>query len=247
MRVLITGGSGFVGYWMHKTEPVGIDATYLNKEQYQSRWQYDKWDAIVHLAPVSPVRVLKYAYRYGTRILFASSGAVYGGLPNYQEYADNKRKWELACAQYDCVIARLFTFIGPRLNRHSAYEFVHMAKTGEIVVHSPDSVRSYLYGEDLGKWMWRLLGTGNGIYDVGGSVAYTMLEVAQIVSDVTDAKIRIEPTQPATSYIPDCRRAYALGCFETYGLHEAITNTFIDDCGGLGRAMDIADRNRYGV
>jgi nucleoside-diphosphate-sugar epimerase len=173
------------------------------------------------------MRVLKYAHRYDKRVMFASSGAVYGDLPNYKEYAEDKMSWERACAQsgVDCVIARLFTFVGPHLNRHGIYDFIQMAKKGEIAVAGPASVRSYLYGSDLGRWMWRLLLAGDGIYDVGGSVAYSMLEVARIVADVIPCKISIINSIPETHYVPNAIRAHMLGCVETVGLREAIERT----------------------
>jgi nucleoside-diphosphate-sugar epimerase len=224
MRVLITGGSGFVGYWMGQTQPKFIDATYLNRVQYHERWQNEKWGSIVHLAPVSPIRALKHAYRYGTRVLFASSGAVY---EQYTTYADNKRTWEQECTDSgaDVVIARLFSFIGERLNRHSAYDLIQMAKTGIIQIRgSGNAIRSYLYGADLGRWMWKLLLDGTGIYDMGSRFPYTILEVARIVADIIPAKIEIlnQPDMPNTVYMPNTVKANILGCEETMGLREAI-------------------------
>lgn len=228
-NVLVIGGSGFVGKAMHYA-PSRSFATevYYDREQYDKLWEFGNWDAIVHLAPISPARVLRYARHNGrTKVLFASSGAVYGNLSNYDEYAKNKRAWEQECADsgVECVIARLFTFIGPYLKRHGIYEMIQMAKKGEITVASPESVRSYLYAEDLGGWMWRLLLEGHGIYDVGGSVPYTMLEVARQVADIIPAKVQVLNYEPATRYVPDVTRAHALGCAETIGLKQAIART----------------------
>ena len=198
---------------------------FYNSFDYNNRkWEFGSWDAIVHLAPIAPTRVLKYAKEHGSRVLFASSGAVYGSLPQYADYARAKQEYEQECVEsgVDCVIARLFTFCGETLHRHSLWELISVAKTGEITVNSPDTVRSYLYSEDLGRWMWRLLLEGRGIYDVGGSVPYTMLEVARLVADVIPAKIQILNSDPPTRYLPDVTRAHALGCSETIGLKQAI-------------------------
>jgi nucleoside-diphosphate-sugar epimerase len=229
MRVLITGGTGFVGYWMAKTQPEKVTAFYSDSADYALNWDNSESDAIVHLAPISPARVLAYAKAHNTRVLFASSGAVY---EQHTEYAENKRMWEQECLDSgaDVVIARLFSFVGAHLNRHAVYEFIQMAKAGNIKVRSPWSQRSYLYGEDLGRWLWKILLAGKGVYDVGGSVEYNMLSVASIVSSIVPSKVTLINDQPATSYIPDLIRAYLLGCHETYSLKEAIERT-VNECG----------------
>jgi nucleoside-diphosphate-sugar epimerase len=226
-RVLITGGSGFVSFWMERTKPTNIQTWLSDSIDYANgTWERNAcgWDAIVHLAPVSPARVLRYAQEHKVRVLFASSGAVY---EQQTEYANNKRKWEQECLDSgaDVVIARLFSFIGPHLNRHAVHEFIEQGKTGgPIVITNPDAIRTYLYGEDLGRWMWKLLLEGEGIYDVGGSTEYTMLQVAETVADICHCEVvdvhamRDTPTR----YVPDISRACALGCEETVGLREAI-------------------------
>lgn len=224
-RVLITGGTGYVGYWMRQTQPNESIVLYLDHSRFEQEWEQADFGAIVHLAPISPGRVLKYAKRNETRVLFASSGAIYEGT---NEYAYNKRAWELQCVHsgVDVVIARLFTFVGARLkNLYAITHFVEAAKMGKPLEVWGDgsTIRSYLYGEDLGRWMWKLLLEGEGIYDVGGSKAYSILEVAMVVSDVTGAKIQLlNDGHPSTHYLPDTARALALGCEETVGLREAV-------------------------
>lgn len=220
-KVLVTGGLGFVGWWMRRTQPK-IEAHYITRKMYEE-CEWEKWncDAIVHLAPVSPERVLKTE----ARILFASSGAVYSGQ---DEYANNKRHWEYLCNSGDVVIARLFSFVGKYLERHVVYEFIQQAHTGTIIINGDGkATRSYLYGEDLGNWMWKILLEGTGIYDVGSSVPYTILETAQIVSELIPCEIKVmnAPNIPSTYYMPDMQRVRDLGCVETVGLREAIKRT----------------------
>jgi nucleoside-diphosphate-sugar epimerase len=220
-KVLVTGGSGFVGYWMRRTQP-SIEAYFFTKKMYEDyEWEKMGFGAIVHLAPISPERVLKT----NTRVLFASSGAVYAGT---DEYASNKRHWEYMCNSGDTVIARLFSFVGNRLTRHAVYEFIQQAYRGTIFIDGDGkATRSYLYGEDLGNWMWRLLFKGEGIYDVGSSVPYTILETAKVVSELIPCKIRVmnDPKVPSTYYMPDMQKVRELGCVETVGLKEAIKRT----------------------
>lgn len=96
-RVLIDGGTGFFAYWMNQTCPDGIDPFSIGHDYINfsmNYWKSVSWDAIVHLAPIAPTEVLEYAKKHNTRVLFASSGAVYEGVG---EYADNKRAWEMEC------------------------------------------------------------------------------------------------------------------------------------------------------
>ncbi len=231
-RVLITGGTGFVGRWMQATKPDDIMCRFVGRDGYGNMpWDLIKADAIIHLAPVSPARVLEYAKKHKARVLFASSGAVYGKLANHHLYTAEKCVWELLCEQSgaDVIIARLFTFVGAHLkNLYAITNFIENARRGEPlrVQSNGEAVRSYLYGEDLGRWMWKLLLEGEDIYDVGGSVPYTILEVARLVADIMKTQIEVWPHgPPPTVYLPNTTRAHELGCEETIGLHDAIERT----------------------
>lgn len=226
-RVLVTGGTGFVGYWMRQTQQNNVEMLALNSVEYTAEeWTDGDWTHIAHLAPVSPSIVLKYAKEHKARVLYCSSGAVYEGAT---EYAYNKRLWESECVRsgVDVVIARLFTFIGAHLkNKYAITRFIEAAKSGRPpeVWGDGKTIRSYLYGEDLGRWMWKILLDGDGIYDVGSSVPYALANVAAMVSDVCDAPRPICTLldHEHSIYLPDTTRARALGCAETVGLQEAI-------------------------
>ena len=234
-RVLITGGTGFVAWWMfHVALNEPPCATYLDGEEYHRKnyWERGDWTHIIHLAPIAPTRVLDYAKKYGCRVLFASSGAVYDGITNY---AMQKRAWEKECLDSgaDVVIARLFSFIGEKLHRHAIYEFIQDAKRGGPIVIKGDgtSLRTYLYGEDLGHWLWKILLDGNGIYDVGGRTQYSVYEMAEKVARIRPCEIKVEyrPDHPRTCYVPDIRRARSLGCEQTIGVMEALKRTIEND------------------
>ncbi|HYW54622.1 MAG TPA: NAD-dependent epimerase/dehydratase family protein [Dongiaceae bacterium] len=132
-------------------------------------------------------RVLDLARTGGTRrLLFTSSGAVYGnqppGLSHVSEtyagapdpadprtaYGRSKRSSELACAAnarafgFDAVIARLFAFVGPHLPLDAGFavgDFLADVLAGRTIRVGGDgtAVRSYLYGADLAIWLWTLL------------------------------------------------------------------------------------------
>lgn len=235
-KVVVTGGSGFVGRWMEKTIPRGTIATFLSGEAfYSSNWKFMSWDAVVHLAPISPLPVINHVAKQspGARLLFASSGAVYskGG-----DYATTKRAWERMVQESgtDWVIARLFTFVGKWLkNKYAITNFIDDARSGRAIVILGDgkTVRTYLHGEDLGRWMWRLLDEGHGCYDVGSEIEYTLAEVARAVAEVFPAKIFTmnRADVPTTRYVPDITCAKALGCRETIDLKAAIKREMTDE------------------
>jgi nucleoside-diphosphate-sugar epimerase len=206
-NVLITGGTGFVAYWMQQSIPPGIKGRFIGREEYEDgQWKSNKYDGIVHLANISPAAVLKQ----GCRVLYASSGAAKQRGQDYG-YGYNKRLWELDCKHSgaDVVIARLYAFCGERLRgSYALTDFIRDAKAGGPIVirGNGKAVRSYLYGKELGLMMWALLLNGdNGmIYEVGGQTPYTILQVAEAVAEIIPAEIETlnDKTVPNKKYLP---------------------------------------------
>jgi dTDP-glucose 4,6-dehydratase len=220
-------------------------------------------------------RVLEFARTHGARrVLFTSSGAVYGqqppGLPAIAEdfagaplttdtatsYGQAKRISEFLCAAYarQCgfaaLIARLFTFVGPRLplNAHYAVgNFIRDALRGGPVRIAGDGTaqRSYLYAADMAIWLWTILACGSPArpYNVGSPQALTIRELAQTVVEVICPGAAIEIAgQPGVSrshYLPSTHRAEAeLGLRARTALPEALQRTcaWHRRCGTTGEA-----------
>ena len=136
-------------------------------------------------------RVLAFASSHGTtRLLFTSSGAVYGRQPedcerlsedwpgdSYPEgakagYALGKRAAELLCCTaanesgLQAKIARCFTFVGPYMNFEGVYaigNFIRDAVCRDNLAVTGDGTpqRSYLYAADMAVWLWTILFAGD--------------------------------------------------------------------------------------
>jgi dTDP-glucose 4,6-dehydratase len=134
-------------------------------------------------------RTLDLAVEKSARVLFLSSGAIYGqqpwdvehvdeswrGAPDCTDaratYAEAKRAAEMLCAIYakqwgtQISIARIFALLGPYLplgTHFAAGNFIRDAIEGKAVEVKGNGLpcRSYLYASDLAVWLWRMLAEG---------------------------------------------------------------------------------------
>ena len=172
-------------------------------------------------------RVLQFARHTGaTRLLYASSGAVYGrsttllhtpesfsGAPDplllQSSYDEGKRMAEHLCVAYahgtplEAVVARCFAFVGPHLPLDQHFAIGNFIRAGihnqPIRINGDGSPRrSWLYMSDLAVWLWQLLARGqaNRAYNVGSDAGYTIAEAARI----TAATLR--PAEQGDSALP---------------------------------------------
>ena len=136
--------------------------------------------------------VLEFAAeQHVQRMLFVSSGAVYGRQPAevtqmpesqmtgpdpldvHSAYAEGKRLAEFFCRVYgvqehmQVPIARCYAFVGPHfpLDQHFAIgNFIRDGLHGGPIMVLGDGMpfRSYLYAADLAIWLWTILAKGRG-------------------------------------------------------------------------------------
>lgn len=183
--------------------------------------------AIVERCLQGSANLIDFAKAAGVRrVLYASSGAVYGHQPAHVDrlaedfaadaatvspYGRLKQRSETLLLEsgLDCVIARGFAFIGPYLpltDKFAAGSFLRDALAGgPIRIHGDGSpIRSYLYGADLVIWLITvmLVGRSSGIYNVGSDEDIDIAGLARAVALVSGGPpVRI--AQPRSSNISE--------------------------------------------
>ena len=161
-------------------------------------------------------------------------------------YGEGKRISEMLCSitastqpDFEFSIARCFAFVGPHLpfDKHFAIgNFIGAAIRGEDIRIEGDGtpLRSYLYAADLARWLWVLLfdaPTGRA-YNVGGSEALSISQLAYRVNSVLGSKGAVHIAQkprsdiPPQSYVPSLNRITSdLGLLPAISLDESILRT----------------------
>jgi len=197
-------------------------------------------------------RVLDFARVCGAeKLLFVSSGAVYGVQPPdleripetfpcspTTEYGIAKLDAEKMCLDsgLNVLLPRCFAFTGPYLDRNIHFaigNFIRDALAGGPIVIRGDGTpyRSYLYADDLVEWLFAILERGKyGVpYNVGSDAFLSIAELANKVKTVlgSASPVTIEgvpdPGSKAARYVPDISRIRsALGVSVRVPLDEAI-------------------------
>ena len=178
-----------------------------------------KYDYIVHAATTIDLQntnemyssiidgtnhLLSFAKACGVKkILYASSGAVYGPRTSPADETDECSpvtaygKGKLQAEQMlldsglDVKIARCFAFVGPYLPRTIHYaigNFIQNCIDGTPIVINGDGtpLRSYMYADDLVEWLFAILERGESgrPYNVGSDKALSIRELAESVRSI---------------------------------------------------------------
>ena len=147
-----------------------------------------------------------------SRVLFSSSGAVYGmdtskkngfdeqdidvnsitiSLDNYSQsklYFEKKlNDWSMLNKKRSYLIFRVFSVYGEDSRKdayHALTEFADLRRSGkDIIVKSPQTTRSYLHLDDLSDWIIKLIDhRKNLILNFSSNNIYSMKELAKLVS-----------------------------------------------------------------
>lgn len=196
-------------------------------------------------------RVLDFAkYCKAQKIMFVSSGGVYGKQPSeieyitedylckpYTEYGIAKLEAEEMCKESGIftVIPRCFAFTGKYLNRNIHFaigNFIRDALLNQPIIITGDGTpyRSYLYADDLVEWLFTILEKGENkeCYNVGSDYAISIANLAKLVKKVLNSNSEIiikgipqEGVSPER-YIPSIKKAKELGLSVKVSLEDAI-------------------------
>ncbi len=304
-RILITGGTGFVGrsmldYRLRHEQCADAEWIIVSRNPgvfYQACPQFlnmpgvcivagdvlheavlandekiGKVDAIIHAAAVldpsaaedrilsaaidGTRHVLSLAKRVGcNKILFTSSGAVYGNCTSPSSENDECRpstpygKGKMAAERLlvesglDVKLARCFSFTGKYLDRKIYYaigNFIQNCLDGKPIIINGDGtpLRSYLYADDLVEWLFAILERGETgrPYNVGSDYAVSIRELAETVRSTLGSngeiivKGKSEPDAKPSVYVPDISRAQGeLDLKVSVALEQAIVLSQIDE------------------
>ena len=230
-RLLITGGTGFVGKWLKQTFDYANEKLKLGAEVVAIgrpiQYPASRWDAFIHAAPIATRDALEFVNECNIKhFMLVSSGAVY---EQQTEYACMKRSAEMLTGKR-ASIARIFCSVGPYLNdRYAIMRFIHNAVQGKPLNVTGNSIRSYLYAADMAVWLWRILfqGEPGTAYDVGGqeivSLPYVALTVAERFTPESEVVLNITGTQQ--HYLPHLGNDLMLT--QRVSLSDAIDRTIV--------------------
>ncbi len=253
--ILITGSTGFVGRWMAETllhaDPNAMVARTSGDgdlEQFARMYPDVRFDYVVHCAKDGlGLEQAMSLLKPGGKMLYLSSGAVYGKIKEpviedrhqpssgighwmagcgHSSYGLDKVQHERKCRNV-AVIARLFSFIGPGLRRHTGKEFL---EADPIHVKNPLAVRSYLSAWDMVNWLWTILLNGQvgRAYNVGSKEAMHVNAFGVKCASIRSCYITSDrsPSNFTDYYVPDTTRAETeLGVRQTVSLADAIRRT----------------------
>ena len=157
-----------------------------------------------------------------TKILFTSSGAVYGSIKSKKKYAKNKLILENIFKSYGkkgyhVSIARLFTFIGNRILNDKKYAISDFINSGfykkKIILKSKNKVyRSYMHSDDMTRWLITILVSSNTkcpIYNVGSDESISLQNLAKIIGKIFKKPVEIKKTnnKKIERYVPSIKKA----------------------------------------
>lgn len=147
------------------------------------------------------LNILEAARRNKAKVLFASSGAVYGEvcekvvsearpLNPISIYGASKVAAEVCCNMHKraygvpLVIVRLFNTYGPRQRKYLMYDLIKRLYKNPIyltVYGTGEQVRDYTFVKDMVDGLITLMETEEGVFNLGSGKGISVREVAELI------------------------------------------------------------------
>jgi nucleoside-diphosphate-sugar epimerase len=150
-------------------------------------------------------RVFEAAARDGVRVVFSSSSSIYGAAESYPTPEDTEPRplspygiTKLACehlaAAYerefglDCVTLRYFNAFGPRQRPDMAFTRIVLALAAGTrfdLYGDGEQSRGWTYVSDIVAGTILAMGSGRGVYNVGGAIEASMNETIALLEEIS--------------------------------------------------------------
>lgn len=204
--------------------------------------------------------ILDLAKKYNANVVFTSSSEVYGDpkeFPQTEEYNGNvdtigirspyeegKRFAESMCAMYwrkykvDVKIARIFNTYGPYMSPNDTRvipQFIQQIKKGEPLTVQGDGLqtRTFCYAEDTvgGLLLINEKGKAGEVYNLGGDIEITILQLAKMMLKISNAANKIEfvkrPSHDHQARRPSLQKIKNLGWTHKISLEDGLKRLFL--------------------
>lgn len=160
---------------------------------------FEKKDKFVRTNVLGTARVLELCLKYGVKLVYPSSAAVYHR--ELSPYAETKALAEDLCRQvadfHPVTILRFFNIYGKNMNPDSGsvmYEFMKGAREGKIVIFGDgEQTRDFVWLNDVVKIVKESIDDSwNGVtVDVGSGQAYSINYIAGLFAHYSENDVEI--------------------------------------------------------